>query len=152
MPQIHTLCDEQVIATDLDTAWRFISRPENLNKITPPEFSFEIISEVPEDMYNGLLLHYKVGIPLLGKQDWISEIKHIRDHHSFIDEQRIGPYHLWYHYHEVREVDAGVCFRDHVHYVMPFGPLGELARLFYVKRQLKQIFDFRKQALAKAFA
>ncbi|MGB0416037.1 MAG: SRPBCC family protein [Coraliomargarita sp.] len=149
MATIHTLTREEVIETDLETAWTFISRPENLNKITPPELDFEIVSDLPETMFEGLTIQYRIGIPLLGKQSWLTEIKHIRDHHSFIDEQRIGPYRLWYHYHEISELTNGVRFVDRVQYVMPFGRFGELARLLYVRRQLKYIFDYRRQAMLR---
>lgn len=144
---IHRLYREQVIATTIETAWNFISSPANLDTITPPDLSFEIMTEVPEVMYNGLLIEYLVGIPLIGKQTWLTELKHIREGHSFVDEQRIGPYKIWYHYHEITETPAGVRFVDHVNYVMPFGPLGEIARALYVKKELQRIFDFRHQAM-----
>ena len=85
MPKIYQLHREQVIATDLETAWDFMSSPKNLDAITPDDLSFEIITEVPEVMYNGLLIEYRVGIPLLGKQTWLTELKHIRNNHSFVD-------------------------------------------------------------------
>ncbi|MGJ8639498.1 MAG: SRPBCC family protein [Opitutaceae bacterium] len=152
MPKIHTLHREQIIPTDLTTAWDFISSPQNLDAITPDDLSFEIITKVPEKMYNGLLIEYRVGIPCLGKQTWLSELKHIRERHSFVDEQRIGPYKLWYHYHEIAEVDGGIRFIDHVNYVMPFGPLGSIARAVYVKNQLKTIFDHRDKVTPKLLA
>ncbi len=152
MPKIHTLYREQTIDTDLDTAWDFIRRPENLNKITPEDMHFEIVSEVPEHMRDGLIIEYRIGIPLLGKQAWLSELKHIRDRHSFVDEQRIGPYQLWYHYHEITESPGGVRFIDRVHYALPHGPLGAIAHLLYVKGQLKHIFDYRKTAMEREFA
>jgi ligand-binding SRPBCC domain-containing protein len=67
---------------------------------------FEIVSNLPEEMHEGLLVEYRVGIPLLGKQTWLSELKHIRERHSFVDEQLIGPYKLWYHYHEISKVEG----------------------------------------------
>jgi ligand-binding SRPBCC domain-containing protein len=149
MPKIHTLQRDQTIATNLDTAWDFISSPANLDKITPDDMAFEIVSELPEQMYNGLLIEYRVGIPLLGKQTWLTELKHIRERQSFVDEQRIGPYKLWYHYHEIREVEGGVQFIDQVSYVMPFGPFGEIARAFYVKKELEKIFNFRRVAMER---
>ncbi|MGB0263876.1 MAG: SRPBCC family protein [Opitutales bacterium] len=152
MPALKQLYREQVIATDLNTAWDFIRRPQNLNRITPDDMSFEIISEVPEEMYNGLMIEYRIGIPLLGKQPWLSEIKHVRDHHSFVDEQRIGPYRLWYHYHEISEHADGVRFVDRVHYTLPFGPLGAIAHWLYVKKQLQYIFDYRRQAMVEVFS
>jgi ligand-binding SRPBCC domain-containing protein len=152
MPALKQLYREQVIATDLNTAWDFIRRPQNLNRITPDDMTFEIISEVPEEMYNGLMIEYRIGIPLLGKQPWLSEIKHVRDHHSFVDEQRSGPYRLWYHYHEISEHADGVRFVDRVHYSLPFGPLGAIAHRLYVKKQLQYIFDYRKQAMVEVFS
>ena len=152
MPKIHQLHREQTIATDLVTAWDFIRSPSNLDKITPDDMDFEIVSELPDEMYDGLLIEYRVGVPFLGKQSWLSELKHIRERHSFVDEQLIGPYKLWYHYHGIREVEGGVRFIDKVNYVMPFGPLGEIAHATFVKGQLKKIFDFRSQAMIKHLA
>lgn len=152
MPKIHTLYREQVIKIDIERAWQFISAPANLDAITPPDMSFEIITEVPDVMYNGLLIEYRVGIPILGKQTWLTELKHIREGHSFVDEQRIGPYKLWYHYHEITEVEGGVRFIDRVNYVMPFGPFGAVAHAIYVNKQLKHIFDFRKEAMTEHLA
>jgi ligand-binding SRPBCC domain-containing protein len=147
MPTIHQLTRQQTIQTDLDTAWDFIRSPQNLDRITPEDMAFEIVSPVPDEMYDGLLIEYRVGIPLLGKQTWLTELKHIRPRKSFVDEQRIGPYKLWYHYHEIREVDDGVQFIDSVHYVMPFGILGAMARALYVRQQLEKIFDHRRLAM-----
>ncbi|HAV13781.1 MAG TPA: hypothetical protein DCX06_09890 [Opitutae bacterium] len=151
MPKIHTLYREQVIQTDLATAWEFISSPKNLDAITPDDLSFEIITDVPCKMYNGLLIEYKVGIPFLGKQTWLTELKHIREQHSFVDEQRIGPYKIWYHYHEITKVEGGIRFVDKVNYVLPFGPLGSLAHWLFVKRQLKHIFDHREKVTPGLF-
>lgn len=147
MPTIHQLEREQTIATELETAWNFISTPQNLDRITPDDMDFEIVSKLPEQMYNGLLIEYRVGIPLIGKQTWLTELKHIREQHSFVDEQRIGPYRLWYHYHEITAVAGGVRFIDRVSYVMPFGPFGALARGLYVKKELERIFDYRQKAM-----
>lgn len=151
MPKIHKLYREQIIPTNLQTAWDFIRSPKNLDRITPDDMPFEIVSKVPTEMYDGLLIEYRVGVPLLGWQTWLTELKHIRERHSFVDEQRIGPYKLWYHYHEITEVEDGIRFIDQVHYVLPFGPLGSIAHLTFVQRQLKHIFDYREQALQEVF-
>jgi ligand-binding SRPBCC domain-containing protein len=152
MPKIHQLHREQVIQTDLDTAWNFISSPSNLDSITPDDMSFEIVTEVPDIMYEGQLIEYRIGVPLIGRQTWLTEIKHIREHHSFVDEQLIGPYKIWYHYHEITRHPQGVHFIDRVNYVIPFGPLGQLAHLLYVKQQLKHVFDYREYAMREYFS
>ena len=115
MPKIHNLERSLTLPTDLDNAWEFISTPKNLDAITPDDMSFSILTDVPEVMYEGLLIEYRVGIPVIGSQCWLTEIKHIKDRHSFVDEQRIGPYSLWYHYHEITE--------------MPLDPSGTYAAL-----------------------
>lgn len=147
MTKLYTLEREQTVATDISQAWAFISRPENLNRITPEDMHFSIQSTVPEKMYNGLLIEYRIRLPLLGQQTWLTEIKHIREGQSFVDEQRIGPYALWYHYHEITETTDGIRFTDRVNYALPAGPLGRILHSLYIRQELERIFHYRKQAL-----
>ena len=149
LKDMYTLKRSVVVPTTLEEAWDFIRRPQNLNLITPDDMDFQIVSEVPEEMYNGLIIKYIVKIPLLGSQEWLSEIKHVRDHHSFVDEQRIGPYKLWYHYHEIREVDAGILFIDEVTYEVPYGPFGKIAHSVFIGRTLNRIFDYRNERFSE---
>ena len=118
MPKIHQLHSELTIQTDLKTAWDFIRSPKNLDLITPDDMVFEIVNDLPEEMHEGLLVEYRVGIPMIGEQTWLSEIKHIREQHSFVDEQLVGPYKLWFHYHEISKVEDGVRFVDHIKYCL----------------------------------
>ncbi|MFQ3226447.1 MAG: ligand-binding SRPBCC domain-containing protein [Lentimonas sp.] len=151
MAKIHQLYREQIINTDIAIAWDFISSPKNLDAITPDDMPFEIITDMPDKMYDGLLIEYRVGIPIIGRQTWLTELKHIRPGHSFVDEQRIGPYKLWCHYHEITLVPGGVRFIDRVSYVLPCGPFGAIAHLLYVKKQLKHVFDYREVAMREQF-
>jgi ligand-binding SRPBCC domain-containing protein len=149
MSKIYQLFREQTVSTDLDTAWDFICSPRNLDLMTPDDLSFEILTDLPDTMFEGLLIEYRIGIPFLGKQTWLTELKHIRERQSFVDEQRVGPYALWLHYHGISAVEGGVRFVDHVHYVMPLGPIGRLAHAVFVRRQLDAIFAFRRNALER---
>ena len=152
MSKIHKLCRDCIVKTDIETAWSFICAPKNLQALTPDNFPLTFITELPEEMYDGLLIEFCVGIPVIGKQTWLTEIKHVRKHHSFIDEQRIGPYKLWHHYHEIRPEAAGVRFIDHVHYSLPFGVIGALAHSLYIKKTLQKLFDYRAQKLSEQLA
>lgn len=149
---IHRLERELVVPAEIDDAWEFIRRPANLDRITPPDLRFQIVGEVPDAMYDGLLVEYRVRIPWLGTRRWLSEIKHVRAPYAFVDEQRVGPYRLWYHEHELAAVPGGVRFRDRVHYALPLWPLGELAHRLLVRRTLERIFDYRAQRLRERFA
>lgn len=148
---MHSLHREQTISTSLEEAWAFLSNPYNLSKITPPEMGFQVLGEIPEEIYNGLLISYRVKVPYLGNQLWVSEIKHVRPRRAFVDEQRVGPYRFWYHYHEINQVDEGVQFIDQVSYQLPFGPLGRAAQVLFVRRSLREIFDYRKEVFSSLF-
>lgn len=148
----HQLIKTQKVPADLDTVWAFISRPENLKAITPPYMGFDIRTpNLPEIMYPGMIVHYKVS-PVAGiKLSWVSEISHIREKAYFVDEQRSGPYAMWHHEHAIEAIEGGVLMTDIISYKLPLGPLGDLAHWLFVRRQLEGIFAYRKQALDRIF-
>ena len=148
---MHLLEQTQDLPASVEEVWDFIKSPNNLNAITPDDLDFEFLDDLPEEMFNGLLIRYRIGIPLMGKWNWVTEIKHIREGVSFIDEQRFGPYKFWYHYHEVRPIEGGTRMIDRVHYKMPFGPLGEIVHLLQVKGMLNKIFSFRRERMQELF-
>ncbi len=133
------------VKTTLKKAWEFIQNPEILNRITPPDIHFKIITDIPEKIYNGLIINYNVKIPFMGFTHWISEIKHVEEPYQFVDEQRVGPYKIWYHQHQLKEIPGGVEVIDNVIYVLPYGIFGTMAHFFFVKRQLNRIFDYRNK-------
>jgi len=142
----------QKIPASLDEIWDFISSPKNLREITPDHLDFEITSpDLPEKMYTGMIITYKVR-PLLGiKMTWVTEITHVDDGKFFIDEQRVGPYSIWHHQHHIREIEGGVEMKDIVSYRPPFGILGNIANALFIKKMLRQIFAYREQAVDKKF-
>ncbi|MGC6471226.1 MAG: SRPBCC family protein [Flavobacteriales bacterium] len=148
----YQLTVKQQLNTDIDTIWDFVSSPKNLKEITPDYMLFEITSEeLREKMYPGMIISYKVS-PLLNiKMNWVTEITQVRDKHFFIDEQRMGPYKMWHHQHFFEENDKGVLMTDIVTYIPPFGILGDIANQFLIKKQLKEIFDYRFKVLDKKF-
>lgn len=130
----------------------FISSPANLKEITPKYMGFDITSnEIPEKMYQGMIISYKVS-PLLGiKTTWVTEISQIKDKEYFVDEQRVGPYKLWHHQHIIIPIDGGVLMKDIVSYEPPFGFLGKIANSLIIKNKLKEIFNYRTKAIEKRF-
>jgi ligand-binding SRPBCC domain-containing protein len=102
-------------------------------------------------MYPGQVITYKVkpllGIPLF----WMTEITHVLPGKFFVDEQRFGPYSLWHHQHHFEAVEGGVMMTDIVHYKAPFGFLGDIAVSLFIKKQLNEIFEFRKKKVTELF-
>ncbi|KAB2847265.1 MAG: SRPBCC family protein [Melioribacteraceae bacterium] len=102
-------------------------------------------------MYEGQIITYKIA-PLPGfSQTWVTEIKSVEEKKYFIDEQRFGPYKFWHHKHFFEENKDGVLMTDLVHYAMPFGFVGKIAHILFVKKMLKNIFSFRRQFLENKF-
>lgn len=145
---MYILERQQKVNGSLEQAWAFLQNPANLDRITPPDLKFRIVTEVPAIMYNGLIIEYRITIPCIGTHTWVTEIKHIREGISFVDEQRLGPYRFWYHYHEIRQEADGVLLIDRVHYQPPLGILGSIVRWFCIRPTLERIFDYRRQRLA----
>jgi ligand-binding SRPBCC domain-containing protein len=152
MSKVYRFSAEQFIPSDIHTVWKFMSAPQNLNKITPASMNFEILNNSADgEMYPGMVISYKVS-PLPGfRVNWVTEITHVQHLHYFVDEQRFGPYSFWHHKHFLREVEGGVMMTDIVDYKIPFGWIGDLGNALLIKHKLKEIFAFRKQALEKLF-
>ena len=142
----------QKIPSSLEEVWDFISSPANLKKITPEHMGFDIITpDLPDKMYPGMIIAYKVS-PFMGiKMTWVTEITHVEGNAYFVDEQRIGPYSMWHHEHKIEAVEGGVLMSDIVSYAPPLGILGKLANSLFIRKQLKQIFDFREKAIISIF-
>ncbi len=148
---LYTLERELLVSSALADTWNFLRNPANLNQITPPDLHFHIVSDIPAEMYNGLVIEYRISIPIIGARTWVAEIKHIREKHSFVDEQRVGPFKLWYHYHQLEEVDGRTKIIDRVHYALPYFQLGSLIHVLFVRKTLQRIFDYRKDKLTAIF-
>ena len=142
---------EQFLPISLDQAWTFFSSPKNLNLITPPQMDFRILDPLPDQMYQGMLIRYKIKPMLRIPLDWVTEITVIKDHQFFIDEQRKGPYRIWHHEHHFKAVEGGVLMTDKLYYDIGMGPLGHLAGWLWVDRQVQNIFKYRKAKLDELF-
>ena len=146
---MYTLYREQYVTATLAEAWDLLKNPANLDLITPQDLQFKIVSPVPQIMFNGLIIEYRIRIPWFGVHTWIAEIKHIREMHSFVDEQRLGPYSFWYHYHQLDAEESRIKLIDRVYYEVPYGIFGKIIHFFFISKTLQRIFDYRKQKLAE---
>ncbi len=148
---MHQFIRKQFVKTDLQTCWDFFSSPANLKRITPSYMGFDVKTEVPSQMYEGLIIAYTVK-PLLGiPVEWVTEITHVKDKSFFVDEQRKGPYTMWHHEHHFKAVEGGVEMTDIVSYIIPLGFLGKLVEPFIVKPKLEEIFAYRFKIVEEVF-
>lgn len=149
--RLYQLKSKQYLPITITEAWNFLSNPANLKIITPDHMGFNILDGGDKEMFPGQIIQYKVS-PFPGySTKWVTEITHIKKGHYFVDEQRFGPYALWHHKHFIKDIDGGVEMEDVIDYKLPFGILGQLVHPFLVRKQLKQIFNYREQKLTSIF-
>ena len=99
-------------------------------------------------MRSGTLIDYRLrvrGVPL----HWRSRIEEWHENARFVDRQLRGPYRLWHHTHEFESDGERTLVRDRVDYAVPFGPLGEVAHRMVVARDLRRIFDYRREGVGR---
>jgi len=143
---------EQLLKTNIDELWDFVSSPRNLKKITPEYMGFDITSDnLNEKAYEGQIISYVVK-PLMGiKTTWVTEITKVKDKQYFVDEQRVGPYTMWHHQHILIPQGDKVLMKDIVSYVPPFGFIGAMANGIVIKKKLEEIFNHRFKVLEEMF-
>ena len=144
----YHLRSELVVEAPIEEVFEFFSSAENLEAITPPWLNFRIITPMPVAMHSGTLLDYKIRLHMIPIQ-WRTEITDWQPPYKFADQQLKGPYKRWYHEHTFEDVGNGLTLvKDHVQYI-PRG--GSLLHRLMVKPDLKRIFAYRQQQLAKRF-
>ena len=141
--KIFHLKTEQKIEKSQDELFSFFSDAYNLAEITPPWLHFQMLTPAPIEMKVGTLINYRLklrGIPIR----WQSEITAWNPPHSFVDEQRRGPYRRWVHTHTFVPVPDGTLVRDEVEYAV-LG--GKLVQKFFVAPDIEKIFAYRSAKL-----
>ena len=144
----YHLKTEQIIEKPQDELFSFFSDAHNLAKITPPWLHFHVLTLPPIEMNVGTLIDYRLklrGIPIR----WQSEIIAWDPPHSFVDEQRRGPYRRWIHTHTFVPNPDGTLVRDEVEYAV-FG--GWLIQKFFVAPDIAKIFAYRSEKLRELLA
>jgi ligand-binding SRPBCC domain-containing protein len=143
----YELTDRFIVKADEKQTWSFFSSAENLPAITPPWLAFTIKTPAPIRIENDALLDYTIkwlGIPI----KWRTRIIEWEPPRMFIDLQLRGPYVLWHHQHVFTPCDGGTLCSDRVLYKLPLGWLGRPAQALVVKKQLLEIFRYRRKVIA----
>jgi ligand-binding SRPBCC domain-containing protein len=132
-----------------DQVFAFIAEATNLQRITPQELGFEMVTPQPIHLRAGACIEYRLrlfGIPF----SWHTEIQHWNPPEVFVDVQRRGPYKHWMHTHRFREEQGATIIEDEVQYALPYAPIGELLYPL-VRLKLHWIFRYRQRAIRACF-
>jgi ligand-binding SRPBCC domain-containing protein len=131
-----------------DQVFAFFAEATNLQRMTPPELGFQMVTPQPIHLREGTYIEYRLhlfGVPF----SWQSQIQRWNPPEEFVDVQRRGPYKLWVHTHRFREEHGVTIIEDEVQYALPYWPFGELVYPL-VCLQLHRIFRYRQQAIRKS--
>jgi ligand-binding SRPBCC domain-containing protein len=139
-----------VVPRPVDEVFGFFSDVENLQRITPPELAFRVVTPTPIVIGEGTIIDFRLrlfGVPF----SWRTRIVQWQPNDQFIDEQIRGPYRIWRHLHTFAEHDGGTRMTDRVEYRLPLRSAGSLA-LPLVRRQLDRIFRYRASTIRQLLA
>ena len=149
-PNPRVLATSTILPLELEVVFAFFAKAQNLERITPPELSFHLVSPAPLEIGKGTVIDYRLrlwGIPF----HWRSLISHWNPPHTFVDEQIEGPYNLWHHTHTFTPVYGGTKIEDRVLYRLPLWPVGELAWPL-IGLHLRRIFSYRERIIRALLA
>lgn len=146
------LYSTQIIPKPKSEVFPFFAEAKNLERITPDFLNFKIVNVNPDGPIRlGTQITYKLkihGVPL----KWVTEIKDWQEGFQFVDHQNIGPYALWHHTHTFFDEGNGTTrMEDVVRFRLPLEPIGYWIAGWYVKWDVRRIFEYRAKVIGETF-
>lgn len=145
------LVERQWVPAPLAEVFGFFSSAHNLERITPPWLKFQVLTPPERSIEAGSLIDYRLkihGVPVR----WRTRIESWDPGRSFVDTQLKGPYRKWHHTHRFEELQGGVLVEDRVLYQVPFSFVGQALGGAVVRRDVEEIFGYRKKVIREIFA
>jgi len=143
--RIHTIETTTHLPINIEDVFPFFCKVENLQRITPPELDFAILTPLPIEIELGTTVDYQLRLFRIPFQ-WRSEITVWDPPYRFVDVQISGPYRSWEHTHLFFPEDNDTVIEDNVIYRLPYWPFGEIIYPL-VNAQLKRIFQYRQKTI-----
>jgi ligand-binding SRPBCC domain-containing protein len=145
----HIFKTSMILSAGIEDVFAFFSNAKNLERITPKELCFRILTPQPITMQQHTTIDYQLklyGLPFR----WRACITTWDPPHTFVDAQEKGPYRTWIHTHQFRTVHNGTEIIDQVLYRLPFLPVGEVFHPL-IAAQIERIFAFRQATITHIF-
>ena len=141
---------EQWVPHGIGQVFKFFSDARNLEALTPPWLGFRMTAMSTGEIADATLIDYRLrihGMPV----SWRSRIEEWVPGERFVDSQVSGPYSRWHHTHTFEAAQGGTLIRDRVLYRLPLGALGSAMMGGKVRRDVSEIFKFRRSKIRELF-
>ncbi len=153
-----TVIYESQIAAPLDRVWAFHEDVLNsLPLLSPPSDDARIErADLPPHVGTIVIINAKGP---LGRIRWVAKyVEHVPPHTvvfgeeaRFVDEQEAGPFKKWHHAHEFERIDEKTTrLVDRITYTPPYGPIGWIADVLFIRQKLNAMFRYRHAATKTA--
>ena len=136
----------QFVDRPIEEVFDFFKEATNLEQITPPFLNFKVKEQSTPTIQEGTRFRYQLklhGLPI----GWTTIITEWEENQRFVDYQKTGPYQIWYHRHLFIPLNGGTLMIDEVRYRLPLGFLGDFFGLYFVKKDVSNIFRYRKSVI-----
>jgi ligand-binding SRPBCC domain-containing protein len=133
----NRFCYSMTLPLPVSGVFSFFADAGNLERITPPELRFRILTPMPITLW---------GIPFR----WSTLITVWDPPRRFTDVQTRGPYKQWVHTHHFLERSEATEMVDEVLYRLPLRPFGVIFQPV-IHRELSRIFVFREKTIRDIF-
>lgn len=134
-----------LLARPRPEVFAFVADPRNLPRLLPRAQRLRV--NAPPALHAGAVLDMEVrwlGVSLR----WRAFVREWDPPYRFVDVQVRGPWARWEHRHRFLEADGGTLMLDRIVYRPPLGPLGRLAHVLLLERQLRRLWAHRQRRLA----
>jgi len=143
MPRFHT---NLIVTAPIDKVWAFHTEVSHLVHVLPRDVRPHLLKvherfEVGTDYVLRMIFGY-------WWTHWHARVVEVDPPHRFVDELVVGPLPFWRHVHRFEpHAGGGTLLTDEIEYQVPWGRLGGLYDTFFLRWQLRTVFDHRRKVL-----
>lgn len=141
---------QQWVPHPVEKVFSFFSDEKNLEILTPPWLQFKVLQKSTPQIEEGTLIDYRLKLKNIPFK-WQSKIIDWVPNEKFVDTQTKGPYQYWHHTHTFEPLRNGTLMVDRILYRVPLKAFGDLLTSHQVSKDIKKIFQYRKEKIEEIF-
>jgi uncharacterized protein len=146
----HEIEFEQWLSAPVGEVFKAFSEPKVIEELSPPEAEVRVLSSGDSRLGTGAKVRFEAKCRGM-KMECETEVLDWKENVGFASTLTRGPCDFWLHEHRFERLGSGTLLRDRVVYRMKVGLLGDLLGLSAFEKEMKAVFAYRAQALAKRF-